>query len=120
MVLCRRQLASQSSISRFLDRFIEKNVGQLQSLNHSINDKAHLIRNVTELIIDIDVDSTRSNTFGHQAQTDYNEQYQTYGYQPLVAFDRLTGDFLEAELRSGNQYTSKGVKAFIDPVAPLQ
>ncbi|WP_368885154.1 transposase, partial [Proteus mirabilis] len=33
-----------------------------------------------------------------------------------VAFDGLTGDFLKAELRSGNQYTSKGVKAFINPL----
>lgn len=73
-----------------------------------------MIRNDTELIIDLD--STHSDTFGHQEQTDYNAHYQTYGYHPLVAFDGLTGDFLKAELRSGNQYTSKGVKAFIDPL----
>lgn len=86
---------------------------QLQALNQSLIDKARLIRNDTELIID--VDSTHSDTFGRQEQTDYNAHYQTYGYHPLVAFDGLTGDFLKAELRSGNQYTSKGVKAFIDP-----
>ena len=114
MVLGRKQLASQSSISRFLDRFTTENVGQLQSLNQSLIDKARLIRNDTELIIDLD--STHSDTFGHQEQTDYNAHYQTYGYHPLVAFDGLTGDFLKAELRSGNQYTSKGVKAFIDPL----
>lgn len=89
-------------------------MGQLQSLNQSLIDKARLIRNDTELIIDLD--STHSDTFGHQEQTDYNAHYQTYGYHPLVAFDGLTGDFLKAELRSGNQYTSKGVKAFIDPL----
>ena len=79
-----------------------------QALNQSLIDKARLIRNDTELIID--VDSTHSDTFGRQEQTDYNAHYQTYGYHPLVAFDGLTGDFLKAELRSGNQYTSKGVK----------
>ncbi|WP_034300444.1 IS1380 family transposase, partial [Alkalibacterium sp. AK22] len=114
MVLGRKQLASQSSISRFLDRFTEENLKQLQSLNQSLIDKARLIRNDTELIIDID--STHSDTFGRQEQTDYNAHYQTYGYHPLVAFDGLTGDFLKAELRSGNQYTSKGVKAFLEPL----
>ena len=99
-------MASQSSISRFLDRFTEENIDQLQALNQSLIDKARLIRNDTELIID--VDSTHSDTFGRQEQTDYNAHYQTYGYHPLVAFDGLTGDFLKAELRSGNQYTSKG------------
>jgi len=61
MVLGKKQLALQSSFSRYLDRFTEENVSQLQSLNHSLIDKARLIRNDTELIID--VDSTHSNTF---------------------------------------------------------
>jgi len=38
------------------------------------------------------------------------------GYHPLVAFDGLTGDFLKAELRSGNVYTSNGVGAFVEPL----
>ena len=37
-------------------------------------------------------------------------------YHPLVAFDGLTGDFLKAELRSGNVYTSNGVGAFVKPL----
>lgn len=114
MVLGKKPLASQSSLSRFLDRFSEENIHQLQSLNQALIDQARLIRNDTELIIDID--STHSDTFGHQEQTDYNAHYQTYGYHPLLAFDGSTGDFLKAELRSGNQYTSKGVKWFIDPL----
>ncbi|OJG56532.1 Spn1 transposase [Enterococcus italicus DSM 15952] len=64
----------------------------------------------------IDIDSTHSDTFGRQEQTNYNAHYQTYGYHPLVAFNGLTGDFLKAELRPGNQYTSKGIKAFIEPL----
>lgn len=35
------------------------------------------------------------------------------GYHPLLMFDRLTGDMLNAELRSSNVYTSKDVVAFI-------
>lgn len=33
-----------------------------------------------------------------------------------MAFDGLTGDFLKAELRSGNVYTSNGVKDFLEPM----
>ncbi|HAZ1111357.1 TPA: IS1380-like element IS1678 family transposase, partial [Enterococcus faecium] len=113
-VLDRKELASQSSLSRFLDRLSEENIHELQALNQELIDKARLIRNDTELIIDLD--STHSDTFGHQEQTNYNTHYQTYGYHPLVAFDGLTGDFLKAELRSGNQYTSKGVKEFLTPL----
>ncbi|MFV8771944.1 IS1380 family transposase [Aerococcus viridans] len=113
-VLGRKELASQSSLSRFLDRLSEENIHELQALNQELIDKARLIRNDTELIIDLD--STHSDTFGYQEQTDYNTHYQTYGYHPLVAFDGLTGDFLKAELRSGNQYTSKGVKEFLTPL----
>ncbi|OJF96215.1 IS1380 family transposase, partial [Alkalibacterium sp. 20] len=113
-ILGRKQLASQPSLSRFLDRFSVENIYQLQSLNQALIDKARLIRNDTDLIIDLD--STHSDTYGHQEETDYNGHYQTYGYHPLVAFDGFTGDFLKAELRSGNQYTSKGVKAFLEPL----
>lgn len=104
-ILGNKQLASQSSLSCFFDRFMEKNIHQLQALNQALVDQVRLIRNNTELVIDID--STHSNTFGRQEQTNYNAHYQTYGYHPLVAFDGLTGDFLKAELRPGNQYTSK-------------
>lgn len=113
-ILGKKQLASQSSLSRFFDRFMEKNIHQLQALNQALVDQVRLIRNNTELVIDID--STHSDTFGRQEQTNYNAHYQTYGYHPLVAFDGLTGDFLKAELRPGNQYTSKGIKAFIEPL----
>ena len=60
--------------------------------------------------------STHSDTYGNQEKTDYNAHYQTNGYRPLVAFDGLTGDFLKAELRSGNVYTSTGIGAFVEPL----
>lgn len=64
IVLGNKHLASQSSISRFLDRFTEENMNQFQSLNQALIDKARLIRNDTELIIDID--STHSDTYVRQ------------------------------------------------------
>ena len=107
-------LASQSSISRFFDRVVPDTISTLQELNQSLIDKARLARNDTNMIIDLD--STHSDTFGNQEQTAYNAHYGTNGYHPLVAFDGVTGDFLKAKLRSGNQYTSNGVKEFLNPL----
>ncbi|MFV8240744.1 IS1380 family transposase [Aerococcus viridans] len=107
-------LVSQPSISRFFDRVTEQTIEDFQKLNQVLIDQARLVRNDTNMIIDLD--STHSDTFGNQEQTDYNAHYQTNGYHPLVAFDGLTGDFLKAKLRSGNQYTSKGVKEFLEPL----
>ena len=106
--------ASQPSISRFFDRFTEQTIEDLQTLNQVLIDQARLIRNDTDMIIDLD--STHSDTFGSQEQTDYNAHYRTNGYHPLVAFNGLTGNFLKAKLRSGNQYTSNGVKTFLKPL----
>ena len=106
--------ASQPSISRFFDRFTGQTIEDVQTLNQVLIDQARLIRNDTNMIIDLD--STHSDTFGSQEQTDYNAHYGTNGYHPLVAFDGLTGDFLKAKLRSGNQYTSNGVKGFLKPL----
>lgn len=107
-------LASQSSISRFYDRVVVETILTLQVLNQDLIDKARLVRNDTNMIIDLD--STHSDAFGHQEETAYNAHYGTNGYHPLVAFDGLTGDFLKAKLRSGNQYTSNGVKEFLEPL----
>ena len=82
----------------------------LQVLNQDLIGKARLVRNDTNMIIDLD--STHSDTFAQQEQTAYNAHYGTNGYHPLVAFDGLTGDFLKAKLRSGNQYTSNRGQRF--------
>lgn len=109
-VLNKTRLASQPSISRFWDRMTTENIVQLQKVNQILIDKARTIRNTNEMIFDLD--STHSDTFGNQEMTNCNAHYQTTGYHPLVAFDGLTGDFLKAELRPGNVYTSKDVAAF--------
>ena len=105
LVLDKGAIASQASLSRFWDRISAETISQLQALNQALIDKVRLKRNSTQLIIDLD--STHSDTFGNQEATNFNAHYGTNGYHPLVAFDGLTGDFLKAELRSGNVYTSK-------------
>nr|WP_256205864.1 transposase [Carnobacterium iners] len=51
-----------------------------------------------------------------QENANYTAHYQTNGYHPLVAFDSLARDFLKAELRYGNVYTSNGVGDFVRPL----
>jgi len=107
-------LASQPTISRFWDRIDEETIEDFQKLNQVLIDQVRLVHNDTNLIIDLD--STHSDTVGNQELTDYSAHYGTTGYHPLVAFDGLTGDFLKATLRPGNQYTSNGVKEFLEPL----
>lgn len=107
-------MASHPTISRFWDRIAEETIEDLQKLNQILIDQVRLVRNDTNLTTDLD--STHSDTFGNQELTDYNAHYGATGYHPLVAFDGLTGDFLKATLRPGNQYTSNGVKEFLEPL----
>lgn len=104
-------LASQPSLSRFYQRFDEKSLNQLQDANQTLLDKVHHARQSKILLIDLD--STHSDTYGKQAKSAYNAHYGMVGFHPLVAFDGFTGDFLKAQLRPGNVYTSNGVVNFM-------
>lgn len=107
-------LASQPSLSRFFAQFDHESIRQLNPANQELLDKMHQIRNSNALIIDLD--STHADTYGQQEFASYNSHYGTVGFHPLVAFDGITGDFLKAQLRPGNVYTSNGVVEFIKPL----
>lgn len=105
-------LVSQPSLSRFYTRFDKDSTEQLNQANQEMLDKIHCIRQLKELFIDLD--STHSGTYGDQESSSYNTHYGTLGFHPLVAFDGATGDFLKAQLRPGNVYTSNGVVPLIE------
>ena len=107
-------LASQPSLSRFFRRFDHQAMDSLIQGNQEILDKVHQFRGSKSLIIDLD--STHSDTYGKQEAAAYNAHYGTVGFHPLVAFDGMTGDFLKAQLRPGNVYTSNGIVNFIQPL----
>lgn len=109
--LGKEQLASQSMISRFINELTVENVTQFQQLAKVLADQWLHHTNTQHMIIDID--STHSDTFGNQEHTDFNTHYGTNGYHPLVAFDGLTGLFLDAQLRPGNVYTSNAAESFL-------
>jgi len=106
------QSASQPTVSRFWNDLSDDVLAGLIDLINYLIDGARFARQQSELVIDID--STHFDTFGKQEKTDYNAHYGTYGYHPLVAYDGVYGDFLKAELRPGNVYTSTGAETFIE------
>lgn len=113
-VLGKSALASQPSLSRFFKRFDMEALNQLQAANQEILVRVHHDRQSKALIFDLD--STHADTYGNQENSSYNVHYSTTGFHPLVAFDGLTGDFLKAQLRPGNVYTSNGVVDFMRPL----
>lgn len=113
-VLGKDSLASQPTLSRFNLRLDMDNVKQFQCINELLMDKAYSIEMPKQVLIDLD--STNCQTFGNQYGSNYNFHYSANGYHPLVAFDGLTGDFIKAELRAGNVYTSRQVTRFLGPI----
>ena len=113
-VLGKTKLASQPTISRFNNRLDRDNLHHFQSINQNMMDKVYSIEMPKQILIDLD--STNCQTYGNQYGSNYNFHYSANGYHPLVAFDGLTGDFLKAELRSGNVYTSRQVTRFLGPM----
>jgi len=108
------KLASQSTISRFMNHLSTKSLDGFEKINLGLN--KILINHNNQTIMIIDVDSTHSDTFGDQNEATYNSHYSSVGFHPLVAFDGLSGMFLGAQLRPGNVYTSTGVVGFLKPI----
>lgn len=80
-------------------------------------DKVCRERNNTQMIIDFY--STNSDMFGNQENTGYNAHYGHTGLSFVGGLrwpHRRLSDFMKAELRSSNVYTSKGVKDFLAPM----
>src|SRR5699024_6764770 len=105
------QSASQPTVSRFWNDLSDDVLTGMENLIDYLNDGSRFARQQKALVINIG--STDLDTIGKQEITDYNTQYGTYGYHPLVAYDGVHGDFLKAELRPGNVYTSTGAEIFI-------
>ncbi|MFC6176947.1 IS1380 family transposase [Companilactobacillus huachuanensis] len=107
-------LASQPTISRFINCLDSRAIDSFNELNMDLNQKLIMQKNQTEQLID--VDSTHCDTYGDQNESSYNAHYSSVGFHPLVAFDGLSGMFLGAQLRPGNVYTSTGVVDFLRPI----
>ena len=113
-ILGKNELASQPTLSRFINRCDDITLMQFEQIQQILRKRIYSITKPKQILIDID--STLFATSGSQEGNDYNQHYSNYGYHPLLAYDGLTGDLLKAELRPGNVYTSKNAKDFVHPL----
>lgn len=113
-VLEKDNLASQPTVSRFLNRMDEDTLNQFLSIGRMLREKIYSIQ-MPEAII-LDLDSTLLDAYGKQEGRAFNFHYQSNGYHPLVCYDGLTGDLIKIQLRDGTQYSSTGVVDFLQPI----
>lgn len=113
-ILNKKALASQPTMSRFINRCDDICLMQFEQIQQDLRRKIYSIKSPERILIDID--STLFSTYGKQEGNDYNHHYNDYGYHPLLAYDGLTGDLLKAELRPGSAYTSKNTTDFLFPL----
>lgn len=113
-VLDKNALASQPTISRFMNRLDEDTLNQFYALMRRFRNVVYSIKRPEMLLLDLD--STLLDTYGNQEDEGFNYHYQNHGYHPLVAYDGITGDLLKIQLRDGTDYSSTGVLEFLQPL----
>lgn len=113
-ILNKEALASQPTISRFINSLDENAIEAFNRLLEILFEKANPQRSTKHLVLDLD--STLFQTFGKQEQSAYNFHYSACGYHPLMLFNGLNGDLMKMELRNGSIYTSNNIKGFLKPV----
>lgn len=110
-VLAKNALASQPTLSRFFNRLDDTTLNQFYDLMRRFRKVVYSIKK-PEMIL-LALDSTLLNTYGHQEGEDFNFHYQDHGYHPLVCYDGITGDLLKIQLRNRTDYSSTGVRDFL-------
>jgi hypothetical protein len=107
--------ASTSEMARFETETLstKENLKHLMDLSGQWTDKAHRHRKFTKLILDMD--SSVSETYGHQEGTAYNGYFACTCYHPLFLFNQF-GDLERALLRRGNHPSAKFWRRVLLPV----
>lgn len=110
-ILNKDTLASQPTLSRFFNRMDGDTLAQFYLISRQLRKVIYSIKKPEFMLFDID--STLLDTYGKQEGEGFNCHYQAHGYHPLLCYDGLTGDLLEAELRDGTKYCSKDADKFM-------
>jgi len=113
-LLGKEVLASQPTISRCINALDENAIEAFNQLLEKLFELGNPIKKTKQIVLDLD--STLFELFGNQEQGAYNFHYNAKGYHPLMLYNGLNGDLMKVELRGGNVYTSKDIKAFLEPV----
>jgi hypothetical protein len=107
--------ASTSEMARFEIETLstKENLKHLMDLSGQWIDQAHRHRKLTKLILDMD--SSVSETYGHQEGTAYNGYFGCTCYHPLFLFNQF-GDLERVLLRRGNHASAKFWRRVLLPV----
>ena len=117
------QLPVETTISRLFKEVTERQINQLESVNHRL--RGHIWRRANRSGVSkvglnstqwIDIDSTVDSVCGTQAGTakGYNPKNKgARSYHPQLAFLADSKEILQAWFRTGSAYTSNGVIEFI-------
>jgi hypothetical protein len=109
------QAASTSEMARFETETLstKENLKYPIDLSGQWIDQAHRRRKLTKLILDMD--SSVSETYGHQQGTAYNGHFGCTCYHPLFLFNQF-GDLEWVMLRRGNRASAKYWRRVLLPV----
>jgi hypothetical protein len=109
------QAASTSKMARFETETLstKDNLNFLLDLSGRWIDQGHQHRKLKKLILDMD--SSVSETYGHQQGTAYNGHFACPCYHPLFLFNQV-GDLERVLLRRGNRASAKYWRRVLLPV----
>jgi hypothetical protein len=107
--------ASTSEMARFETETLssKENLQHLMDLCGQWIDQAHRHRRLSKLILDLD--SSLSETYGHQQGSVYNGYFACTCYHPLFLFNQF-GDLERVMLRRGNHPSAKFWRRVLLPV----
>ena len=107
--------ASTSEMARYETETLstKENLKHLIDLSGQWIDQAHQHRKLTKLILDLD--SSVSETYGHQQGSAYNGYFECTCYHPLLLFNQF-GDLERVMLRRGNHASAKFWRRVLLPV----
>src|ERR687893_3228314 len=107
--------ASTSEIGRFETETLttRENLNRLMDLPGQWIDRAHQNRKLTRIVLDMD--SSVSETYGHQQGSAFNGHFGCTCYHPLFVFNQF-GDLERCALRSGNAHSAEGWRDVLEPV----
>jgi Transposase DDE domain group 1 len=107
--------ASTSEMARFETETLsgKETLKHLMDLSGQWIDQAHQHRKLTKLILDMD--SSVSETYGHQEGSAYNGYFACTCYHPLFLFNQF-GDLERVMLRRGNHASAKFWRRVLLPV----
>src|SRR5208282_6539327 len=106
---------STSEMGRFETEVLTQaaNLGALMNLSGNWIDRVRERKPITQIILDMD--SSVSETYGHQEGSAYNGHFECTCYHPLFCFNQH-GDLERALLRHGNVHSADDWRSVLEPV----